>query len=107
MTGDVFFGEGDKPNAMDTLEDARGLLQPGRFTGWKIDLSRIAGDDGFGAVSEPRKKHFHLLRGCILRLVENYKRIVQSSTTHERQRSDFYRPSFDQLPRPVKIYHIV
>ena len=42
----------------------------------QINLRNVAGNDGFGIETQTGDKHFHLFRGRVLCLVQNYERII-------------------------------
>ena len=48
-----------------------------------------------------------MFRRRVLSLIENHKRIIQSSTAHECQGSNFDRSSLDQLVGAIEIHHVV
>src|SRR3990172_3201488 len=74
--------EGDTANLTD---DLHGLDQAGTAPGGQINLRNVSGDHGFGVESQPGQKHFHLLAGGILRLIQNDERVVQCAAAHECQ----------------------
>jgi len=93
---DVFIGEVDKLDAFDVRENALRLYETATFAGRKIDLRHVAGDHGFGAVTDARKKHLHLLAGRVLRFVENDERVRECAAAHERERRDFHHSFLEQ-----------
>src|SRR5664280_2817677 len=54
----------------------------------QIDLGNVTSDDRLGVEAEAGHEHLHLLRGGVLRFIENDKRIVQRASAHERDGSD-------------------
>src|SRR5439155_27093479 len=82
----VFFAEKDELDAVDVLENLVRLFEPGAGTGGQVDLGDVAGNHRLGAVAETREKHFHLLAGGVLRLIQDHKRVVKRAATHEGER---------------------
>src|SRR5262245_55259800 len=67
----VAAGEGDMGDIVDAFENGDCFKQPGILARRQIDLRRIAGDDHFATLAQPREKHFHLHRRGVLSLIEN------------------------------------
>ena len=65
------------------------INQPALHPVWQVGLRCVTRHDNLGKLSHPCQKHFHLSGGCVLGLIENHKRIVQRSPTHEGQRDNF------------------
>src|SRR5262245_46031377 len=57
---DVGRGEADRLDAIDAVEQADRLLQPGFLAVRQVDLARIAGHRHFRSLAEPGEKHLHL-----------------------------------------------
>ena len=55
----------------------------------QIGLLEIPINDNLGIIAHARQKHFHLLRRRILRLVQYNKRILERTSPHVPQRTDF------------------
>src|SRR5215510_5476571 len=73
---DVAIVEVDERDPLDRPDDLHRLDQPGRPARGQIDLGDVAGDNGLGAEAEAGEEHLHLLRGRVLRLVEDDERVV-------------------------------
>ena len=67
----------------------------------------IARHDCFGIEPDSREKHFHLLGGGILRLVEDDKLVVERPSAHERERRDLDFGSLNQSISALDIHHVV
>src|SRR5215217_4983149 len=76
------------------LEAHKGdALDPASLPKGKVHLGGVSRYDHLGTEPEARKEHLHLLRGGVLRLIEDDERVVQGSASHECQRCDLdYTP---------------
>ena len=75
-------------NAVHILQHLQRVHQTAAGAARQIDLGHIAGNDHLGAYAHTGKKHFHLLRGGVLRFVQNDKGIIQCAPAHISQRGD-------------------
>ena len=73
MTHHVAFVEVHKGEAVYALQNIDCFDQPAAAGGGQVDLRYVAGDDRLGIKSQAGYEHFHLLRGRVLRLVEDYE----------------------------------
>src|ERR687893_565680 len=76
-----------EPHELDALhvrEDVADHDEAGGLVARKVDLCDIAGHDHLRVEAEPGKEHLDLLGARVLGLVEDYKRIIERSTPHER-----------------------
>src|SRR5450756_1880208 len=73
----------------------------------EVDLCDVPRDCRTAAEPEAREEHLHLLGARVLCLVEDYERIVESSTAHERERRHLDNPLFHQAMEPVSAEHLV
>ena len=48
----------------------------------QVGLRQVSRNDSLGIIAETGQKHFHLLGGRVLRLVENDERIVKRTSSH-------------------------
>ena len=80
---------------------------PARSVGRKVDLGRVAGDDGLRFEAETGQEHLHLLRRRVLSLVENHEGVVQGSPAHECERCDLDDITLDQALSFVEIHHVM
>ena len=64
-------------DVVDVAEDLLDDRQPALLPVLEVDLRRVAVDHGLGSEPDAREEHLHLLRGRVLRLVEDHERIVQ------------------------------
>src|SRR5260370_32580989 len=81
VTDDVALVEMNEGDAADLSADVHGLEQPGAAAAGEVNLRDVAGDHGFGIEAETRQKHFHLLAGGVLGLVENDEGIVEGAAS--------------------------
>src|SRR5271156_4344155 len=90
VANDVAFIEMNHGDSLHVADDFDGFDQAGAAGVRQIPLSDDAGDDRFGVETQPGEEHFHLFAGGVLRFVEDDEGVVQSATTHERERRYFH-----------------
>src|SRR5262249_7837697 len=88
VTDDVALGEMTESDALDRLERLHGLDEPRAAVARQVDLRVVAGDDRLRLRAEAREEHEHLLRGRVLRLVEDDKGTVKRAAAHVGEGSD-------------------
>ncbi len=86
-----------KRDPLDGTQHPDGMPQPGLGFTWEVNLRHITRDNDGGPKANSRQEHLHLLRRCILTLIQNDKRIVQGAPAHVSKGSDFDESSFDQF----------
>src|ERR1700679_2765803 len=69
-------------DVVDTVQDIDRRTQTRPAGSRQVDLRNIAGDNDFGAESQPSQKHLHLFGGGVLSFVEDDERVVQRSPAH-------------------------
>src|SRR4051812_4460966 len=107
VANDVLAPEPDELDALDPLEDLRDGDEPGLLVLREVDLRDVTGDDHLRVEPEPGHDHLHLLGRGVLRLVEDDEGVVQSSSTHERQRRDLDLPALQRLGDALGVEHVV
>src|SRR3989454_2671286 len=107
VTDDVALVEMNKGDAADFSADIHGLEQSGAAAAGEVNLRDVAGDHGFGIEAEAGQKHFHLLAGGVLGLVENDEGIVERAAAHEGQRRDFDDALFEEALKLIGVEHVV
>src|SRR5215470_3750616 len=103
MADDVALVEEDERDSFDAADDALRFHQARLATRRQVDLRHVAGNYGLRPEADARQKHLHLLGGRVLRLVENDKRVPQSTASHERQRRDLDHALFNELGHSLVI----
>ena len=83
---DIFFCKPVNAYIVDTLEDFHSLHQSGLFSVRQVYLGNIAGNDHSAVISQTGKEHLYLLRGGILRLIEDDERLIKSASPHVGER---------------------
>src|SRR5208282_4150882 len=83
MTHHVAFVEVYERQSVDALQDFDRFDQTAAARGGQVDLRDVAGDHRLGTKSQAGDEHLHLLRGRVLRLVQDDERIVQRAPAHE------------------------
>ena len=83
MSDHILVREVNKFDSFDSFENALDFDQPRNLIFRKVHLGDIPCDDGLGTETQSRQKHLHLLRSCILCLVEDDEGIVEGSSPHE------------------------
>ena len=73
------------------------LNKPALLTGGEIDLRYVTSDHHLGIETHAGENHFHLLRRSVLRFIDNDKAVVECTASHEGDRGDLNRPSFQKL----------
>src|SRR5690349_6406966 len=96
-----------KSDALDVLKYLTRVNQARYLSSWQVDLRHIARYHRLAVKAEPGEEHFHLLDRGVLRLVQDYERVVQGATAHESQRSNLDRPLLQQLAAAIGIHQIV
>src|SRR6266540_3581196 len=99
-------GQVDEGEPVDAGEDLAHHVHPGVLTGGQVDLGDVAGDHGLGVQPEPCQEHLHLLRGGVLRLVEDDERVVQGPAPHVRQGRDLDRAAFGEAADLLGVDHL-
>ena len=99
MTNHVGRSEISHRDSSNILKNVRGFDQPASLASRQVNLGGVSRNDGFGAEADTRQEHFHLFRSCILGLVKNNKRSVQSTAAHIGQRRNFNFLLFQQALR--------
>src|SRR5438105_5846402 len=94
---DIGIGEILESDAIDPGKDPLDLDESGFFPLGKIDLSLVTGDHRLRVNSQARQEHLHLRRGCVLRLVENYKGVGECASPHVRERRNLGGARLDGL----------
>src|SRR5882757_2479855 len=77
MADHVGTGQLRNVDVVDAVQDIDRRAQARPAGPRQVDLRNIAGDNDFGAESQPSEKHLHLLGGGVLGLVEEDERIVE------------------------------
>jgi hypothetical protein len=72
---DIALVEIDKADSVNFPHYFDGFDQTRAPARGQIDLRNVSGDNGF-ELNPRRQKHFHLLAGSVLRLVENHEGFV-------------------------------
>ena len=90
MAHDIFLVEFHSGYTLYIFQNPYRLYQPRSLRRRQIDLRHIAGNDHFRIHTQSGKKHFYLVCGRVLRLIENDHRIAQCTPPHKCQRSDLY-----------------
>ena len=67
----------------------------------------VACDDGLGIKAQAGQKHLHLLAGGILRLIENYERIIQRAAAHKSEGGNFDNTLLQKSFEFVSVEHVV
>ena len=66
----------DDRDSRNVFQRLKRLDHAGALVRGQIDLRHVASDHAFGAWPNAREQHEHLLGGCVLRFIENHKRVV-------------------------------
>ena len=85
----VRFIELDKRQALHILEHIHSFEQAAAASIGQVDLGDVPRNHSLRIEPKPRDKHFHLLRCRVLGFIENHERIVQGTSAHERDGSNF------------------
>src|ERR1700677_1481343 len=100
-------GELRDGDVVDAVQDIDCRTQARPAGPRQVDLRNIAGDNDFGAESQPSQKHLHLFGGGVLSFVEDDERVVQRSPAHVGQRRNLDHPGRHQLRDHLGIHHVV
>src|SRR5262249_40523416 len=92
---------------LDVLEHINCFQQATSASVGQIDLRNVPRDHCLGVKSQARHKHFHLLGSSVLRLVQNDKRIIQSTAAHESDGRDLNDIFFQITVHSLRIKHVV
>ena len=106
VTHHVFFGEVALRDAVHAFEDLKCIHKAAAGAVGKVDLSDVAGNDHFRADAHAGEEHLHLLRGGVLRFVEDDEGIVQRPAAHIGQRCNLDDLLFHQTLIGLCAQHI-
>ena len=67
-----------KRDTLDGTQHPDGMPQPGLSFTWEVNLRHITRDNDGGAKTNSSQEHLHLLRRCILALIQNDKGLYHS-----------------------------
>src|ERR1700733_7059013 len=107
MADHVGTGQLRDVDVVDAVQDIDRRTQTRPTGSRQVDLRNIAGDNDFGAESQPSQKHLHLLGGGVLSFVEDNERVVECAATHIGQRRNLDHPGRHQLRDHFGIHHVV
>src|ERR1700754_4449107 len=94
-------------DSLDAVEHMQRFEEPRLLWVGQIDLSKVAGDDGLRVVAEAGDENLHMLVLRVLRLIHDDEGIVESTTTHEGQRSNLDNIGLQHLVDLLWINEIV
>src|ERR1700730_3924634 len=93
--------------SLDVLENISCYQQTATTRIGQINLSNVAVNDRLGVESQAGDEHLHLLRSRVLRLIQDYERIIQRATAHERNRRDFDHAFLQVSIYLLRLEHVV
>ena len=99
MPHDVALVEEHETDAGEPAQELVGFPQTRRLPLRQVDLRHVPGHDGLGSEADARQEHAHLLRGRVLRLVEDDEGVVERPAPHEGDRGDLDDAALEQLGR--------
>src|SRR5258708_28679504 len=82
MADHVLVVEVHERDALDMADDLHRLYEPGGAADRQIDLRDVAGDHRLRAEAQAGQEHLHLLRGRVLRFVEDHERVGEAAAAH-------------------------
>ena len=91
---------------LDLLRICSASIRPDDFSWGRSIWVMSPVDHRFGAEAQTGEKHLPLFGGGVLRLVENYKSVVESSPAHKRQGRHFDDALVDQGGGLVNLHHV-
>ena len=106
MSDNVLAGQFDEPDPGNVAQDPADDAQPGGTTIGEVDLRDVPGHDHLRVEPQAGEKHLHLLRRRILRLIEDYERVVQRPPSHISERSDLDSSPLDESGGLVRTEHL-
>ena len=80
-----------------------GQSRPGRG---QVDLGDVAGHHHLRVESQSRQEHLHLLRGRVLRFVEDHIRVVERAAAHVGERRHFDCAVVEQRAHALRTEHV-
>src|ERR1700722_4897149 len=86
---DIFLAELNSADTVDFAANFESFDQARLLSGGQVDLRDVTSDDRLGIKAQAGQKHLHLLAGGILRLIENYERIIQRAAAHKSEGGNF------------------
>src|SRR5271154_3901168 len=103
----VLAAEADELDPLDRLQHLAHDYQPGALLVREVHLGDVPRHHHPRAEPKPRQEHLHLLRGRVLRLVEDHEGVVERAPAHERQRGDLDHAALYVLGDLLGIEHVV
>ena len=107
MPDHVRFIEVHKGKTVYALQHIRSLEQAAAPGVRQIDLRNVTRDHRFRIKSQPRDKHLHLFRSCILRFIQDHERIIQRAPAHEGDRRDLDHIFLQIAINFLRLQHVI
>jgi hypothetical protein len=98
---------GTEADAVDAAQDLEGVREAGALAGGQVVLAGVAGDDRAGAGADAGQEHLHLLRGGVLRLVEDQEGLAEGPPAHVGQRGDLDDALLHHAQDLLDVEHVV
>ena len=107
VADNIHLVEMNEADSFDAAQNIHHLNQAALLPWGKIDLRDIARHHHLRVEANTRQHHLHLFRRGVLRLVDNDKAVVQRTSAHEGDRSDFDGPAFQKLLHLLHVDHVI